>query len=574
MNRFAAAALALALLGAAPPAQRLVAGTFRDQYGAPIGGARVGLYAGTRRLSEATTAADGTFAVATAPVESAEIGCDVCVRSRATVDSDGIVVAIVHRFDAIRSGAPTQNDLAHLPYAGVESALSLTPYVILSQSSQLLTGPQIDDRRISGSGGLLVLNGVPDYDIESNATPYITIPDYDAATIGVHRSQDAYLYGDTANAGTFVVGTTIGPSLAAANDGDALRLAETFGATSASAGYSSAASDDRRARADANVAFAASNYAGNASLGFGRGEQTGASSALANAFSDARVSVERASGADVSASLSVDRGTYSYESAPYSADVAWSDVDARTTIRARSALSPFALLDFRRSTGETRLGQSRFVTGATLNEPKWQAIAAVGTDAVSYDAYDATTTALQHAHDGVISATWAPSEALSLEASARNGYLLPVFSSAYDISPGAPISIDQNNALESTLSYTDSHRFRASITALRYQDQSGTQSGSAGASLAWQASPKISVRTWLLRDADSALSTSSVGSTWLTYDNGAFRLDAIVQRDRRDGLPDAHFDGSITGALGRHAQWFVRTERRNGKRETRIGIRF
>lgn len=575
MNRIPALLLALALLGAVPPEAGVIAGTVRDRHGAPIAGAAVGVYAGARLLTTVTTAADGTFAATGSGVDAVDIACKFCEPARVSVGADGIVVAIVARYDAVRSDIPTADDLAHLPYGDVESAISLAPFVLLSQFSRSVYDPQLDDRRISGHGGLLILNGTPNYDIESNASPYVTLPDYDASSIDVRRSSDAYLYGDTADAGTFIVGTTGGSQLAAAGSGVALRGAIATNGAFGSAAISRTDEDNARARVDAGWDFSAPGLAVSTAIGTGRSDENlPGDYSLASAFSSARISAERTSGADISASLNIDRGTYLYTALPYPADVAWSDVDARASIRARSTLSPFALLSFRRSMGETRLGQTRAVVGATLELPQFSAIAAVGSDAVSYDAYDATTTSPAHTHDGIVSATWNPAGAMSLEASARTGYWLPVFAVAYDQSPGAPIAIDQSNALESTFSVTDSKRLRLSLTALRYADQVGARSGSVGASVGWQVSPKISVRTWLLRDAQDGSNAASFGSTWATYQNGSFRMDWIVRRDLRNGLPDAHIDGSIGAAINKYAQWFAATERRNGIRTLRFGLRF
>lgn len=575
MNRLVVSVLALAWLAAAPADPGLIAGTVRDQHGVPIAGARVQAYAGAQRLARATTASDGTFAILDAHADEVEIECKFCVRARLRVGADGTVVAIVHRYDAVRSEVPTGDDLARLPYADVESALSLTPFVLRSQSAVSIEGPHLDDRRVSGHGGLLLLNGVANYDIESNASPYSTIPNYDASSIALRRSQDAYLYGDTADAGTFVVDTTGGSQLIAVGAGGAVKAALGSGTLESTAATSSTLGDDMRSRADARADFRTSTLAGSASVGLGRGLQDLPGDwGYGSSFSSARLAAERTSGADIAAVLSADRGTYWYDSPKYPADVVWSDVDARASIRARSAFSPFALVDLRRSVGETRLGQTRLVTGATYDEPQFSFTAALGTDAVSYDSYDATTSSPASAHDGVFSATWRPSDTVSLEASTRSGYTLPVFAVAYDAIPGAPITIDQNNALESTLSVSDAHRLSVSLTALRFQDTAGTKSGSAGVSIAWQVSPKISLRTWTLRDADTQFTPASFGSTWATYQNGDFSIDVILRRDLRDGMPDPHFDGSINGALGRQASWFLATERPNGVRTLRLGLRF
>lgn len=576
MKRTAVTVLALLLAGVAPPDTTVVAGTVRDQRGAPIAGARVDVYSGSRRLGTALTAADGTFASEESGADAVQIACAFCVKTRAAIGSDGIVVAIVRRYDAVRTEVPNAEDLASLPYADVESALSLTPFILLSQASTSVIGAQVDDRRISGHGGLLVLNGTPDYDIATNASPYATIPDFDASTIAITRSQFAYPYGDTADAGTFYVDTTGGSVFAAAGGGVAAKAPFDAGRFSGSAGYSEDLGYVMGSRADARYTFSAPDTIGSVSAGSGRGSQdVPGDYPFASSFSSLRAAAERTRGADIAASFDADRGTYTYDTKPYPADVAWSDVDARASIRARSAFSPFALVSARRSTSEATLGQSRAVAGATLDLPHFAAVAALGSDLVSYASYGPTQAAPTRAHDGVFSVTWKPDDSLSLEASTRSGYWLPVFLFAYDVSPGSPITIDQDNALESTLTYSDLRRLKISLTALRYADQTGASSGSAGAAIAWQVAPKISLRAWTLRNSNDAPSAvASFDSAWATYDNGAFRADVIFRRDLRAGLPDPHVDASASGALEGVMRWFVATEARNGVRTLRVGLRF
>ncbi len=572
MNRAAVLLLGLALLGDAPQASALIAGTVRDQHGSPVVAARVALFSGGKEVARAVSASDGTFAVTGVPADAASIDCDFCEPVRKTIPDDGILVVFVRRNDAVTSRSPTHADVAALPYAYVESTLSLTPFVVLSQSARLYPGPQLSDRRNSGTGGLFVLNGVPDYDISANISPYLTIPERDFSDVSIQRSSDAYLYGDTSNAGTFVASTTDGSPFASAGSGVAFRAAQADPALQSSAAVSDDRGSDDRTRADGNVSLAVPNGLVNATLGAGQIDASSGAATLDSEFSSVRLSVQRTSGVDITGSLVADRGTYSYDSPVYDEESTWSDVDARGLIRSHADVAPFALVEFRRSTAQSTLGQARFETGFAIDRPHWNVVAALGSDQVSYAPYAGAPGARTTTHDDVFSTAWTPSSNMSWEASVSNGYVLPVFTSLYAPQSRAPY-VPSNATLESTLTLSDARRARFELTALRFTSEGGEASGSAGASLAWQFTPQLSVRTWLLRIADNEQGAAAVGSTWFTYDTGALRIDAIVRRDLRDSQADAHLDFSVSGNISGRLRWFAGSERRNGSRAVDAGLR-
>ena len=573
MNRAAILLLGLALLGDAPRPTALVAGTVRDQNGAPVASARITLFSSGRQVAVASSESDGTFA-ATGAADAARIECDYCRSERIAVPSDGIVVAIVHRYEAVSADGPTRTDLERLPYAHIESAAALTPFVVLNESASLFPGPQLSDRRVSAAGGLLVLNGVPDYDVAGNISPYLTIPERDVSSLAIRRTDEAYLYGNTAGGGTFIAGTGGGSPFISGGSGAALRVAQQ-GSVESSAAYSSDAGGDERARAGANAGFSLPGLSGTATLGVGQINVLPADApALSSEFSSASLSLRRTSGLDLSGSLSADRGTYYYDTNPYPTTATWSDIDAHAAVRAHAVVSPFAFVDFRRSSAQSTIGQTRGVAGFTIDEPHVNVVAALGSDAVSYGGFGHIAGAGGTARDSVFAVMWSPDAMLSWEASASRGYLLPVFSSVYGTPLPAAFYVDGDSILESTLWLGDARRVKFGLTALRFTDEAGLQSGSAGASLAWQLSPRFSVRTWLLRTDDNEHGAAAVGSTWLTYDAGSVRIDAIVRRDLEDWEPDAHLDASISGPLTRRVTWFVATERRNGVRTTDAGLRF
>lgn len=572
MNRTAVLGFALLLLAAAPDASPVIAGSVRDQHGLPIENARVTLYSHRERVGSAGTAADGTFAVAGTSADELAIACDFCRTVRLPVGSDGTVVAIVRRYDALSSESPTDEDFRRLPYGDAPSLLSLTPFIVLTQSSRTLPGTQLDDRRASGHGGLFVIDGVPAYDITENVPLYSTVPLFDSSGASVRRSSDAYLYGDTADAGTFSVQTLQGNSEAAIGSQNSARAAFTSQGSSGAAAYSGA-SGGERSRAGASGTWTLPQWTAAGALGSGQGNENGAGTSLANAFSSASLALRRSSGADVSADFAFDRGSYDYTSTRFPSSGWWSDANATVSIRSHTTLAPFALVNFRQSNSEAVLVQTRGVAGAQLNDPHFTALAAFGNDAVSYGPYAASPGLHENVQDSVVSAAWSPSSAMSLEASSSRGYTLPTFTAAYGGGRTSFTDIPLNSILESTLSFNDTRSIRASVTALRFTNDRGISSGSFGASFAWQATPFISVRTWVLRNADTAAGDASVGSFWTTYDNGMFRIDTILRRDILDNRPETHLDASLSGPLTQRIIWFVGTEERNGVRGTEAGIR-
>lgn len=575
MNRAAVLLLGLALLGDAPLPSALVAGTIRDQNGQTVNDARISLYAGGKDIATVVSAPDGTFAAPGVSADAVKIECDFCQPLRLNVPSDGIIVVIVRRYDALRNQVPAADDLAHLPYAYGESALSLSPFVVLHESLYPFPGTRLSDRRVSSSGGLVILNGVPDYDIQDNISPFLTIPERDPSSVDVHRTNEAYLYGDTANAGTFIVQTPGGGSLGQVGGGAAARLATTSGNIQTSAAYSSDIGGDDRTRADANLSFPIPGATIGATIGAGGANiLPAAGNDLGSAFSSARLSFQRTSGLDYSASFTADRGTYYYDELKTPVSATWSDVDARAEVRSHAVVAPFALVDFRRSTAESTLGQTRGEIGVQFADPHVQVLAATGADTVSYGGLNYAGGSQQTVHDGTASVTWTPGSTLSIEASWTHGYYLPTFTQTYGPPAPSRFYTGKNDTIESTLTLSDARRVRVGLTALRYVDDAGDTSGSAGASLAWQLAPRLSLRTWVLRVADSPQGPASFGSTWITYDWGKIRIDAILRRDLLNSSPDAHIDGSISGTLSRGFTWFLSTEQRYGVRSANAGLRW
>ena len=96
----------------------------------------------------------------------------------------------------------------------------------------------------------------------------------------------------------------------------------------------------------------------------------------------------------------------------------------------------------------------------------------------------------------------------------------------------------------------------------------------AGAFVAWQIAPSVSLRTWWLDVHPQSGTAQSVGSAWLTANAGPIRFDVIWRRDIYDLAGNAHLDGAISGPINVHARWFAQTEQFARTRLTNVGIRF
>jgi hypothetical protein len=578
MNRAALLALALLVLGAAPAP--LVVGSVRDQDGAPIAGAHVHLL-GTAVSASALTAADGTFAIeGTGP--AVEIRCDYCRPLEAPVASDGTVAAVVQRYDALRSEGPTPGDLRALPYLHAESDVALTPFVVLEENGNPLFGTSLRDRSVSTVGGLLVLDGVPDYNGTDGFTTYPTIPYDSAASLRVDRADQGYEYGSIAQAGTFAI-DTIGGTTTVAGGSDAFA---TLDAPGLAGGYS-VGPGDLRNRVAAQIPISLSNASTQIALSSGSADIDGtANNTLQSAFSSLRASFERTQGTDLYANFTADRGTDGYTAPHGDVDDTWSDVDASAGVRSHAMIAPFAEVDVRTTSGwywspaqapyvAGSIDQTRAYAGISANLPWYSANVAYGLDAIRYvNAYPDEQGTPVSGHDGSASIDLHPSPIWDLHASTSSGYVLQTVFGSYleednGYTPGDALS---TNELDLTLQ--DLRRVRFGLTSFETRSVSGTADASSGAQFAWQIAPSISLRTWWLEVRPNTGSEQSVGSAWLTAQAGVIRIDVIWRRDLFDLAGDMHLDGSISGPIGVRAHWFAETEQFERARSTNVGVRF
>ncbi len=581
MNRPFLLVLAFVVLGAVPAP--LVVGSVRDQTGAPIEGARVHLVGGPLGAS-AQTAADGTFAIQGSG-SAVEIRCDYCRPTAAPVAADGTVTAIVQRYDAVRNEGPTRADIANLPYTHAESVVSLTPWIVLETNANPFIGSSLRDRSISGPGGLLVLDGVPDYNSTDGATPYTTIP-YDSATdVAVNRVPQAYQYGNVAGAGTFFVTTTGGTPIVAGGS-SVIGGISVNGASDAAFGFSSDGTGPRN-RGTAQIALPLPNATLQVGVASGSGENdNGNDSTLESSFSNYRLAYERTSGTDWYASLSEDRGTDGFTSPAFDVNDLWSDLDARVGVRSHAVVAPFAEVSTHDSTGwywapafapyiAGTIDQSRAYGGVNATLPWLTANVAYGVDDLRYvNTFPDMTTTTVTGHDASAMLDLHPVPVWDLQASTSSGYTPQTIFGAYAASESGTSPLYAMSSDELDLTYTDVQRVRIGLTSFGTHNVSGIDDTSSGALLAWQIAPSVSLRTWWLDVHPHVGSAQSVGSAWLTAAAGAVRFDVIWRRDLYNLLGNAHLDGAVSGPLNAHARWFAQTEQFDRTRMSNIGIRF
>ena len=569
-------AFLLPLLGAAPAP--LVVGSVRDQEGAPIAGARVRLVGSP--ASGVQTAADGTFAIEGGG-NAVQIRCDYCRPTQAPVAADGTVTAVVQRYDAVRLEGPSPSDVRSLPYTHAESDVALTPFVVLEESTNPLLGASLRDRSVTTIGGLLVLDGVPDYNSAVGLSTFSTISYDSAANVEVERAPQGYEYGDIANSGTFSI-DTIGGTTSFAGGSNTIA---TLDANGLGAGYSSAPLDTR-SRIAAQISVPVTNASAQIALASGSGNVSGGNdNPLQGAFSSLHLSYERTAGTDLYASFIADRGTDAYTSPHYGLDDAWSDVDARVGVRSHAVVAPFAEIDARESSGwywspaQTPyvagvIDQLRAYAGVSANLPWYSATVAYGADAIHFtNRYPGGASSALAGHDASASIDVHPSPVWDLAASTSSGYVLQTVVGYYEASDNdyPPSNLVSTDELD--LTFHDLARLRIGLTTFGTRSTSGVNDASTGAQLAWQIAPTVSLRTWWLDVNTHTAGSASVGSAWLTAVSGVVRIDVIWRRDLLDLAGDAHLDGSISGPIGVRTHWFAQTEQFAHTRVTDVGIR-
>ncbi len=589
---------ALLLTLAAVPAP-LVVGSVRDQEGAPIPGASVA--AGALRT---TTGADGTFALQAGGVRSLRITCSYCKPVVVGVQDSEPVVAIVLRYRALSDSSPSARDLRSLPYSRAESAISLHPFVVLTDSRAFLPGARLADRAASAQGGAIIDNGIPDYDIAANVSMLPVIPPFDL------RSADALAPGQTSYTGDQLAGGVFflndipaqgsDASLTGGSGYAARRGVFTPGAAYAFSAAANNAATSARVAAQLHVPAGGDSL--DLSLISARAGLTRSSILSREATQGFRAQYQRERDTALQATFVADRAGYntSFASAPLSST--WSDLVGDLSVSSQTHAQIFGDFGLRQSTGSYdadrfrlriagSVSQTHIETGVQTSGEGYSARATIGAYAIAYNGgTDGRARPLQAQAlvpsvyvSGALSPQW------NVELYAGSSFRLPTLLEAYGRVPDPDLHIDRYAEFTQTLTYSDLNRIKISMTYMSEQLSSldaGTVH-SAGASIAWQIAPELSLRAWtmwfndttqpyenILRFGRSAPS-GTPGSLWLTYENpSGLRIDTIYRSDFLDAQPDRHVDASISAPLGSGLRWFVGTERRQAARSIDAGIKF
>ena len=589
---------ALVLTLAAAPAP-LVVGSVRDQEGAPISGAVVA--SGGLRT---TTAADGTFALAAPAGDDIRISCLYCLPLSVHVRADEPVVAIVQRFQALANAGPSARDLRALPYAQAESIVSLEPFTVLSDSRAVVPGPRISIRGASRNGGVIVDDGIPNYDVVANVSMLPTIPLFAMRTFTAAQPGEVAYYGDGAAGGVFSLGDAPlqGTDAFAVTGRDA---AVSRGAATGWGGYAATASSSAtgaRERASGNLhaplgldSLDVSFLAAHAGL------SPPGSAPISDGVTGFRAQFQRIRSSALRATFSADRAGYdtTFLSKPLIA--LWSDVAADVNLSSQTPIRAYADAGVRRSTGSYQasslriagvISQAYLDIGAETRGDGYVARAGVGLYTMNYTGGNTGVALPMHAQAIAPSlfASYDLSPQWNLAVYAGGSFRLPTLLEAYALHPVAgPLAIDRYAQFAPTLTYTEGRRLKFSVTTMN-ESVTNLDAGtvrSAGGAVTWQIAPDVSLRAWTLYLNDAtqpyeallrfgkSYQSATPGSAWLTWDNPeGIRVDAIYRADLLDGQINRHLDGSISAPFAGGLRWFVGTEQRYDVRYVDAGVRF
>jgi hypothetical protein len=594
-------------LGSPAAAQvALVVGSVRDQHGVAIEGASV-VANGPASGANALTDAAGTFSIQASAVKSVTIACRFCATRTLPVREGSPVLAIVRRYDALLDTTPSTADLAALPYAHVESSLGLRPFALLSQTTGILPGSQISDRGLSPDGSLLVDDRVANYDVVAGNSPFQTIPANYEQSASLTTAADAFIYGDQAGGGIATLSPFSNGNAAqiATLGGDTIFRAQAgTGDSAVAAGtYSNSAESRQRADAVLTVPIDSAQTLTLSGLTSQGRDYSSPTSSLADSFSAFDATFEDRQNVDVVASFFADRSTYDALYGALPVDTAWSDSGFSAGVRSQGKVHAFADLATRFSTGfydaqsagfpriANTLTQTHADAGFDFDSPSVDVTAGVGAFWFAYTGgafVESSASAGSQLATPSLQVTLFPENRWSVELAGSGSFELPTFLGQYNYEAqnSYDINFTRGSLYSGELNYTDGGRLKFS-----FEDASQSVRGaavgqitSAGFAATWQVAPDFSLRAWTMHVTDTASANPTglpyggvaptLNATWLTYDNGVLRADAIYRRDLLDNQPYWHLDGDISGPVSNKLRWYVGTEDRLRIRYLDAGLRF
>jgi len=597
-----------ALVFSAPAAAQvpLVVGSVRDQRGVPIAGAEVSAATSSGRRS-VTTQIDGTLALEGDGVASVTITCRFCAPATVAAPKGEPVIAIVERYAALSEASPSSEDLAALPYAGIESALSLRPFTLLRQTTRFYPGSQLSDRGLSPPDALTIDAGVPDYDIVFGSSSFSTIPSRYESAAGIRPASDAFLYGDQAGSGIVTLDPFGGaPNGVALYGSDSiLRLSALSDGDGVAAGTSSSWLDSRQ-RADGELTVPLSTAQSvRLAVGSSQGYQYQPSAyRAASSFSYADATFDDAQPAiDVYATATYDRGNYVAHFDQWPLVDVWSDSQIAAGVRTRGPVAFFADVSTRLSTGiydaasvgVPRIGavleQNRIDAGVTATGTFYDATAGLGAFGFSYGG--GTDGVSSPSNGSLVTPSLRvdlfPQSKFGATVEASDSFELPTLWQQFAFDENYGVSTyDRANLYSAQLTYTDTQRVRLWWEEA-WQFVHGFANGqvtSSGVAAAWQIAPAVSLRSWTMLSSDSTVASGqtpyvpdvvqpSVDAVWLTYENRSrLRFDAIYRKDVLDDAPFYHFDGDISGPISGALRWYVGAEDYQRSTQLNAGLQF
>ena len=330
--------------------------------------------------------------------------------------------------------------------------LGLRPFTLLAQSETPYPGSRISDRGLSPDGSLLVNDGSPNYDIVAGGSPYELIPAQFERSASLQPASNAFLYGDQAAGGIADLNPFVGDSnWQVATAGSDTIVRAQVGSDAAGAVLGTFSNDtESRQRGDASATW---SLGGDQSLSITGGSEQGRTfgtplSNYAGSFSFVNATYGNPQLENLYASAVVDRGSYAFGSAAYSAAAIWSDANFLIGAHTPGAVSAFADLGLRLSTGlydqqtawlqlpsiGATLSQSRLDAGVHATGADYDVKAGLGAFWIDYGggSYGVSQPAKTALVAPSLQAQLFPNGRWSLNVQGSGSFTLPTFLEQYD----------------------------------------------------------------------------------------------------------------------------------------------